>query len=233
MCSWPPILYQDHVYLPGSICIKLDDGEAFFSVLHTPSQSRSIFFCLLFHDHIHVDIDAVTMTDTTSFPRGRSATTTETTESSKAGERSNINNASTINKKKRDKPAIENDILFGQKSHGTTTAEAKNSRKKRKTTTSNSESATSMLPLGGGGVVAPNQKQKEALIESISFQKLAKGTKLLGIVREINDKFALVSLPNLLTGYIIPKDVSHRSVGRRYFTISVKHNTHPDHLSIS
>ena len=101
-----------------------------------------------------------------------------------------IKNNSTINKKKRDKPAIENDILFGQKSHGTTTAEAKNSRKKRKTTTSNSESATSMLPLGGGGVVAPNQKQKEALIESISFQKLAKGTKLLGIVREINDKFA-------------------------------------------
>jgi hypothetical protein len=132
------------------------------------------------------------MSEETAFPRGKSRPITAEAAPNKAGKE----------KKKREKP--ENDILFGQKHE--TTDSAKTSRKKRKTEAAAS-GATSLVALGGGGVIAPNQKQKEALIESISFQKLAKGTKLLGIVREINDKFALVSLPNLLTGYILAKEV--------------------------
>ena len=131
------------------------------------------------------------MSDDTAFPRGRSRPADPLLQQQGG--------------KKREKP--ENDILFGQKQKAPETT--KSSRKKRKTEpTTDAYGATSMLPLGGGGVIAPNQKKKEALIESISFQKLAKGTKLLGIVREINDKFALVSLPNLLTGYILTKEVS-------------------------
>lgn len=132
------------------------------------------------------------MSDETAFPRGRSRLADPPLQ--EKGE------------KKREKP--ENDILFGQKQK--TSESTKPSRKKRKTEiTTDASGATSMLPLGGGGVIAPNQKRKEALIESISFQKLAKGTKLLGIVREISDTFALVSLPNLLTGYILTKEVSN------------------------
>lgn len=136
----------------------------------------------------------VTMSEETAFPRGKTRLITAEAAPNKAGK----------DQKKREKP--ENDILFGQKHE--TTDSAKTSRKKRKTeATAAASGATSLVTLGGGGVIAPNQKQKEALIESISFQKLAKGTKLFGIVREINDKFALVSLPNLLTGYILAKEV--------------------------
>mmetsp|Transcript_31818 Transcript_31818/g.36201 ORF Transcript_31818/g.36201 Transcript_31818/m.36201 type:complete len:1887 (+) Transcript_31818:1355-7015(+) len=64
------------------------------------------------------------------------------------------------------------------------------------------------FPLGGGYVkLGDRKKGKETLIEAISFNKLAKGTKLLGIVREVNDDFCLISLPNLLTGYVLPKKI--------------------------
>ena len=46
-------------------------------------------------------------------------------------------------------------------------------------------------------------KKTEPLIEALSFGKLAKGTKLLGFVREVHDEFAVLSLPNLLTGYML------------------------------
>jgi rRNA biogenesis protein RRP5 len=53
-----------------------------------------------------------------------------------------------------------------------------------------------------------NNGQKPAFIESLSFQKIAKGTKLLGIVREVAPEYAVVSLPSMLTGFIRPESNS-------------------------
>lgn len=74
----------------------------------------------------------------------------------------------------------------------------------------------SLLPLGGGGVVLKKNNAKASLglpnssepfIEALGFSKLAKGTKLLGIVREVHDDFVVFSLPNLLTGYVLRSEV--------------------------
>jgi hypothetical protein len=100
-------------------------------------------------------------------------------------------------KRKRDAPVVEKDFLFGDD-------KSSNSSKKKKK--SDPSSSSFALPLGGGHVV---HSKKDATIEALSFKKLAKGTKLLGIVREVNDDFCLISLPSLLTGYVLPKkDVS-------------------------
>jgi len=80
----------------------------------------------------------------------------------------------------------------------------------------------SLLPLGGGGVVMKRRFQAakaaagststkgkaEPFIEALGFSRLAKGTKLLGVVREVQEEFALVSLPNLLTGYVLRNEVN-------------------------
>ena len=70
-----------------------------------------------------------------------------------------------------------------------------------------------MLPLGGGAVLQPTAfdssnrgkdggASKAALIESLSFNKLGKGTRLLGLVRDVAPDYAVVSLPNMLTGFV-------------------------------
>jgi hypothetical protein len=102
--------------------------------------------------------------------------------------------------KKRD-----TDFLFGSSEDRTG-----NKKKKRRKTTSTTAptTTTSLLPIGGGGVVQPTEKKKEAHIEALSFGKLGKGTKLLSVVREIHDEYAVVSLPNLLNGYILKREVS-------------------------
>lgn len=101
------------------------------------------------------------------------------------------------------------DFLFGS-SDDRTGSKKKKRRKTTSTTapTATATAATSLLPLGGGGVVQPTEKRKEAHIEALSFGKLGKGTKLLAVVREIHDEYAVVSLPNLLNGYILKREVS-------------------------
>jgi ribosomal protein S1 len=101
--------------------------------------------------------------------------------------------------KKSRKRANSKDFLFGSKD-----AKPKKS-KKSKDSVSNNLTATSSLPLGGGGVLQPTQSassKKPAFIEAISFQKLAKGTKLIGIVKEVASEYAVISLPNMLTGFV-------------------------------
>lgn len=100
-----------------------------------------------------------------------------------------------------------NDVLFGRP----TTTTNPNKQKKIKSSTSaaavsslhaSSSASTSLLPVGGGGVVHPT-KGGESWIEAVSFQKLGKGTKLLGVVREIHPDAIVFALPNLLTGYML------------------------------
>jgi ribosomal protein S1 len=100
---------------------------------------------------------------------------------------------------KRKKPTVASDFLFG-----TNATDDKSKKRKTSSTGGASTSKHSLLPLGGGGVVMHTQGKKiEPLIEALSFGKLAKGTKLLGFVREVHDEFAVLSLPNLLTGYML------------------------------
>eukprot|EP00978_Attheya_sp_CCMP212_P011465 scaffold28281_cov53-Attheya_sp.AAC.5 len=112
--------------------------------------------------------------------------------------------------------ARNDDFLFG------TPKEDESTQKKRRKRTKHSTSAidasttddamnggTQQAPLGGGSVLAPSGR-KDALIEALSFNKLAKGTKLLGLIREVADEYAVVSLPNMLTGFI-RRQTSHKA----------------------
>ena len=68
----------------------------------------------------------------------------------------------------------------------------------------------SSLPLGGGSVLPPASssggKRIPARIELLSFSKFARGTKVLGCVREVSAEYAVVSLPTMLTGFVRRED---------------------------
>ncbi len=70
----------------------------------------------------------------------------------------------------------------------------------------------STLPLGGGAVLQPSTgaggRRMPAKIELLSFGKLGKGTKVLGVIREIKEEYAVVSLPTMLTGFVRRTSVS-------------------------
>jgi len=159
------------------------------------------------------------MEEEISFPRGGNATLIDKKKSSRNQESVK---SSILTKDKR-KRSLSDDFLFGTKN----THEDKTRKSKKKPRVSSSSSqgndslpslrskseipasgvlsiSSSVLPLGGGAVLQPTTgvSSKAALIEAVSFQKLAKGTKLLGIVREVSSDYALVSLPNMLTGYV-------------------------------
>ena len=133
-----------------------------------------------------------------SFPRGL-GTSTDT--SKKRGSSSNEIESSTEKSFKKSK---KEDNLFGNdfvKKRRSTALVPRNSK-------SNERGFTS-LPQGiqpGGGAVLPSSlyPKRDALIQNLSFAKLDKGTKLLGVVREdgVNDDYCIVSLPNMLTGFI-------------------------------
>jgi hypothetical protein len=129
--------------------------------------------------------------------------------------------------------AAERDFLFGAPPTATTVSSKKrkiSANLKNKTDSAPlllSANRSSLMPLGGGGVVVHQnhtpgtiaatskhgshdkkqqqhqQRSREPCIEALSFSKLAKNTKLLAVVREVQDEFCVVSLPNFLTGYIL------------------------------
>eukprot|EP00934_Nitzschia_sp_Nitz4_P003539 Nitzschia sp. Nitz4//scaffold29_size155292//140902//147146//NITZ4_002690-RA/size155292-augustus-gene-0.216-mRNA-1//1//CDS//3329546544//3529//frame0 len=131
---------------------------------------------------------------------------------------------SAFRKRKQQTDATEtkpsSDFLFGGTKEKKTDPSAKKRKKEEDTSTGGSRS---LLPLGGGGVVAPSKskgKSTTPIIEALGFAKLSKGTKLLGCVREVQDEFAVVSLPNQLTGYVLREDVSKAFGGTKERTIS-------------
>ena len=115
--------------------------------------------------------------------------------------------------------ADRDDFLFGSRSSTSTPGEGGASGKKKRRKSSSAHNtvdtggSSSMLPLGGGAVLQPTAfdsssrgkdggPSKAALIESLSFNKLGKGTRLLGLVRDVAPDYAVVSLPNMLTGFV-------------------------------
>lgn len=70
----------------------------------------------------------------------------------------------------------------------------------------------STLPLGGGAVLQPSTvaggRRMPAKIELLSFGKLGKGMKVLGVIREVKEEYAVVSLPTMLTGFVRRTSVS-------------------------
>ena len=141
----------------------------------------------------------IKMTDVIAFPRGRRPRETKSEE---------------VTTKRK----FDNDFLFGDVSKSNNTANKKSKKAKSDVEENNPGKSSSLfgVQLGGGSVTfsKKNSKKEDAVIEALSFKSLGKGTKLLGIVREVNDDFCLVSLPSLLTGYILPKrDVSYLCQG--------------------
>lgn len=148
------------------------------------------------------------MSDVTAFPRG----STPVAAKEGGGEKSETKDKSRVSK---------DDFLFGKRKaadgdqhSGTQNDKSRKKRKKRRKGTGSGDDVTesgspstgsSLLPLGGGHVKI---HKGNYTIEALSFPKLAKGTKLLGTVREIFDEYALISLPGLLTGYILNGNVS-------------------------
>ena len=65
---------------------------------------------------------------------------------------------------------------------------------------------TSQLPLDSGAVLPPtstfNDKRIPPKIELLTFLKFTKGTKVLGVIHEVCDEYAVVSLPTMLTGFV-------------------------------
>ena len=106
--------------------------------------------------------------------------------------------------------SIKQDFLFGSSSEQQQRKNrGRNSTKRQKTSSSFQHS--SLLPLGGGGVVLSSSNKADSAaptIEAFGFSKLSKGTKVLAKVREVRDEFAIVSLPNLLTGYMLASSSS-------------------------
>jgi ribosomal protein S1 len=121
---------------------------------------------------------------------------------------------------------VKTDFLFGN----TNNKEESNHTKKRKVTDSTqnespSSNKHSLLPLGGGGVVVSHHTKKGTgapsapVIEAFGFSKMAKGTKVLAVVREVQDEFAVVSLPNLLTAYVLPPKGDSNASLKRWLSI--------------
>lgn len=129
--------------------------------------------------------------------------------------------------------SVATDVLFGTTKPPPSTAGGSHveARSKRRKTAADgisvdaaaaaaSGSKRSLLPLGGGGVVVVQTRQKKkangsgspaqpsssVVIEALGFSKLARGTKVLACVREVQAEYVLVSLPNLLTAYILPAE---------------------------
>ena len=145
-------------------------------------------------------------------------------------------------KKKRKAEKESPDFLFGSKPSSESTSGTTKSKKTitgHGVTLSDTPTKQSMLPIGGGGVYIPQysntgngkkdgKKGMAPVIEALSFQKLSKGTKLLGYVREVQDEFAVISLPNLLTGFMLLSSVVKKSVTQDGAAASV----HPSFTSL-
>ncbi|KAL3938362.1 MAG: hypothetical protein SGBAC_006712 [Bacillariaceae sp.] len=143
----------------------------------------------------------------TSFPRGG----VEERRQKHTDEADNEDASKKNYKRKMKAQSMETEFLFGRKETGD--GEVKKRSKKRKTSTSAEGvmNAQSMLPVGGGGVSLPSAsgKQKKSAstaptIEALGFSKLAKNTKILAVVKEVQEEFAIFSMPNLLNGYMLP-----------------------------
>eukprot|EP00560_Eucampia_antarctica_P009287 CAMPEP_0197827370 /NCGR_PEP_ID=MMETSP1437-20131217/4159_1 /TAXON_ID=49252 ORGANISM="Eucampia antarctica, Strain CCMP1452" /NCGR_SAMPLE_ID=MMETSP1437 /ASSEMBLY_ACC=CAM_ASM_001096 /LENGTH=2087 /DNA_ID=CAMNT_0043428183 /DNA_START=30 /DNA_END=6293 /DNA_ORIENTATION=+ len=143
------------------------------------------------------------------FPRGR-----PTPKDPQQKAASTADNHETSTKKKKRTRSDSGDFLFGGTSSskeliGLKGKKSKSKKRDEDNAASSRNDNVSMMPLGGGAVLPPlstdSGSKRPALIESLSFTKLAKGMKLLGMVREVSDEYAVISLPNMWTGFLVRK----------------------------
>lgn len=138
------------------------------------------------------------------FPRGRLIPAGSTIKSSAIPDKTS---GSAIHKKTK---KSEQDFLFGSSEKDSSHRPASDANVKRRKVASSSKGADttvapiSVNPLGGGAVIPSDPvKKRPAIIESVGFSKLIpKHTKVLGIVRDVAADYAIISLPNMLTGFI-------------------------------
>ncbi len=157
-----------------------------------------------------------TMVDEMSFPRGSSRSAKE--ESAKESDTKKLRPSQKRKTNEADAKttasSIKKDFLFGSSKKKDEKSSSSSKRRKVEDAPSTSGSK-SLMPLGGGGVVVSTKKHKgtdsvstSTHIESLGFSKIAKGSKLLACVREVQENYAIVSLPNLLTAYVLPQSKS-------------------------
>eukprot|EP00581_Thalassiosira_minuscula_P030960 CAMPEP_0183784830 /NCGR_PEP_ID=MMETSP0739-20130205/66191_1 /TAXON_ID=385413 /ORGANISM="Thalassiosira miniscula, Strain CCMP1093" /LENGTH=2127 /DNA_ID=CAMNT_0026028819 /DNA_START=64 /DNA_END=6447 /DNA_ORIENTATION=- len=142
----------------------------------------------------------------TSFPRGKRkkpSTPKDDKQSSKKHASSSAKTSSATTKK-------DKDFLFGNELDVTLQKKTRSSSHRDGSDDPDEmhsiNNITSQLPLGGGAVLPPtttsNGKRIPPKIELLTFSKFAKGTKVLGVIREVSEEYALVSLPTMLTGFV-------------------------------
>eukprot|EP00580_Thalassiosira_gravida_P017224 CAMPEP_0201661930 /NCGR_PEP_ID=MMETSP0494-20130426/4161_1 /ASSEMBLY_ACC=CAM_ASM_000839 /TAXON_ID=420259 /ORGANISM="Thalassiosira gravida, Strain GMp14c1" /LENGTH=2158 /DNA_ID=CAMNT_0048140171 /DNA_START=165 /DNA_END=6644 /DNA_ORIENTATION=+ len=154
----------------------------------------------------------------TAFPRGKrkkqsgsSSTAKDDQQHQPSKKRATTSSSST---KSTTTSVKENDFLFGNNELDPALQKKSRSSSHRHHTDEDDDgedyatknSVTSQLPLGGGAVLPPtstsNGKRIPPKIELLTFSKFAKGTKVLGVIREVCEDYALVSLPTMLTGFV-------------------------------
>eukprot|EP00970_Alexandrium_tamarense_P010177 scaffold2045_cov203-Alexandrium_tamarense.AAC.40 len=170
--------------------------------------------------------------DQTAFPRGKRPKTsssssakaiTSTSASSSAAikhdkpsKKRPADASSTANNSNNEAVNKEKDFLFGSSNDLDLPA-----KKKKHTATSDHHHSSSThlvsptistLPLGGGAVLpstsTSNGRRIPPKIELLTFSKLARGTKVLGVVREVKEEYGVVSLCTMLTGFVRRSAVS-------------------------
>lgn len=151
------------------------------------------------------------MSEPVAFPRGKRKSTTSTKDDTSHPSKKHAPSASSTSAAE----TIEKDFLFGSSATSSDLADASGRSKRGGSSSSSSKqqqyydmspSVVSQLPLGGGAVlpamVTSSGKRIPPKIELLSFSKLAKGTKVLGVIREVTPDYAVVSLPTMLTGFV-------------------------------
>lgn len=163
------------------------------------------------------------MSEPVAFPRGKrkSATSTNKDDTSHPSKKHAPSAASTSAE------TIEKDFLFGSSATASDLADLGRSKRGNYSSSQQqqqeqyydmSPSVVSQLPLGGGAVlpamVTSSGKRIPPKIELLSFSKLAKGTKVLGVIRELTPEYAVVSLPTMLTGFVRRADENDPPLSR-------------------
>ena len=100
----------------------------------------------------------------------------------------------------------QKDFLFGS-------IEPPAPRKTKKPKVQPVNKTISALPLGGGAVLPPTTSGGKvttpAKIELLTFGKLAKGIKVLGVIREVHEEYGVISLPTMLMGFVRREEVRY------------------------
>lgn len=190
-------------------------------------------------------------TTTTTNSKGRNKDTVEDKSNKKRRKTTDTNDPSAT---VTTASTIKNDFLFGNVDKGKNNKGISRDKSRTSQISDNNHneyemnhmkttlaSNNSLLPIGGGGVIIPTiststastskntstttTRKKEGYIESISFTKLSKGVKLLGIIREIHNDVVIFSLPNMWTGYMLrskeQQEISYHDIYHLYQMMSV------------